>query len=481
MSTLRQRLRGVVVLLLGSVLLAGCDFDVYQLPLPGGADTGDDPMEVYVEFTDVLDLVPKSSVKVNEVTVGQVTDVDLRGYQALVTLEVRKDVDLPDNAIASIRQTSLLGEKFVSLDSPPSPTSGKLGDQDTIPVSRTGRNPEVEEVLGALSLVLNGGGVAQMKTIAKELNLALEGREDAAKSVLTQVDSLVSQLDDRKADIVNAIESVNRLAISARTHQESIDLALEELPSALDSLDRQRDDLVLMLDGLSKLSDVGVRVINATRASTISSLRALDPVLTQIAKAGDDFANGFSTFLTFPFIDESVGRDPAVANNLHMGDYVNLSVDLQLDLGNLALPDIACIPINELPNSPLDQLVNLKNLCAGVTKTLQACLQTPITPAVRQACARLPQFLVDDVCEATGLLCGLLGGRGRTDDPRGTGPITDLLDSVLQGGGLGRPAPGGTSQPDQMWAEFDATYDTDLVDLYAGPMLESGTERGAAQ
>ena len=477
MSPLRKRLRGVVVLLAGSVLLTGCDFDVYKLPLPGGADTGDDPIEVKIEFNDVLDLVPKSSVKVNEVTVGQVKDVDLRGYKALVTVEVRKDVDLPDNANASIRQTSLLGEKFVSLQAPPSPSSEQLGDGDTIPISRTGRNPEVEEVLGALSLVLNGGGVAQMKTIAQELNLALEGREDSAKSVLTQVDSLVSQLDDRKADIVNAIESINRLALSARTHQASIDRALEELPSALDSLDRQRDDLVLMLDGLSKLSDVGVRVIEATQASTVSSLKALDPILTQIAKAGDDFVNGFSTFLTFPFIDESVGRDPSVARNLHMGDYVNLSVDLQLDLGELELPDIACVPINELPdNTPLDQLIKIKNLCAGATRALQGCLRTPPNPT---ACAKLPGYLVQEVCKETLLsrFCTAARGGGTGSDD----PIGDLLGGVLSGGGLGRPAPGGTSERDQMWTEFDATYDSDLVGLYAGPLTESGNDRGGAR
>ncbi|MFC5731091.1 MULTISPECIES: MCE family protein [Nocardioides] len=474
MSTLRQRLRWIVLLLLGSVLLAGCDFDVYKLPLPGGADTGDDPLEVYVEFADVLDLVPKSSVKVNEVTVGQVTDVELRGYTARVTIEVRRDVNLPDNATASIRQTSLLGEKFVSLDSPPSPTSGKLGDQDTIPISRTGRNPEVEEVLGALSLVLNGGGVAQMKTIAAELNLALEGREDAAKSVFTQLDSLVSQLDDRKADIVNAIESLNRLAITARTHQKSIDLALDELPSALDSLDRQRDDLVLMLDGLSKLGDVGVRVINATHASTVSSLKALDPVLTQIANAGDDFANAFSTFLTFPFIDETVGRDPVVADNLHMGDYVNLSVDMQLDVADFAAPDVACLEVNELPDgTPLDQLAKLKNLCAGATKAIQQCRGNNLA-----ACTKLPGYLAQEICNGTALKQFCAGGGARA----GSGsqdPIENLLGSALQGGGLGRPAPGGTSESDRMWAEFDRTYDVDLVDLYAGPMLYD--ERGAGK
>lgn len=476
---LRSRLRTAAALALGMVLMSGCDFDVYQLPLPGGTDTGDNPIQVTVKFDDVLDLVPMSSVKVNDVAVGQVKDVELDGYRAVVTLELRDDLDLPDNPVASIRQTSLLGEKFVSLAPPSTGATGKLSDGDVI--EKGGRNPEVEEVLGALSLVLNGGGVAQLKTIAAELNLALEGREDSAKSVLTQVSSLVGQLDERKGDIVNAIEAINRLAVSARTHQKSIDSALEELPSALDSLDRQREDLVAMLQGLTRLSDVGVRVIQTTQTATVNSLRALDPILTQISKAGDDFVDGFSTFLTFPFIDEAVGRDPVVADNLHMGDYVNLSVDLQLDLGALELPDLVCIPINELPDSPLDELIDLKNLCAGATKALQSCLKTP--PDVT-ACAKLPQYLLDNVCDAVDLLCALTGGArsgGASGGGAASNPIEDLLGSVLKGGGLGRPAPGASSDANAMWRDFDQAYDTDMVSLYAGPMTTNGTARRAAQ
>ena len=52
---------------------------------------------------------------VDDVTVGEVTDVERVGWHAKVTILVRKDVDLPDNAIAEIRQVSLLGEKYVAL------------------------------------------------------------------------------------------------------------------------------------------------------------------------------------------------------------------------------------------------------------------------------------------------------------------------------------------------------------------------------
>src|SRR6478672_5461033 len=101
-----------------AAFLSGCEASVYSLPLPGGPDVGEDPMTIEVEFADVLDLVPQSTVKVNDVSVGKVTAIDLQGYQALVTLEVRNDVELPGNAVAELRQTSLLGEKFVELSAP---------------------------------------------------------------------------------------------------------------------------------------------------------------------------------------------------------------------------------------------------------------------------------------------------------------------------------------------------------------------------
>ena len=74
-------------------------------------------------------------------------------------LTVNGDVDLPANAVAKIQQSSLLGEKFVELAAPGNEKpEGKLRDHPRIPLARTNRNVEVEELLGALSLVLNGGG-----------------------------------------------------------------------------------------------------------------------------------------------------------------------------------------------------------------------------------------------------------------------------------------------------------------------------------
>lgn len=450
--------------LVGSLTLTGCDFDVYQLPLPGGTEVGDDAIEVTVMFADVLDLVPQSTVKVNDVSVGKVTDVDLSGYVAEVTVELRSDTKLPDNAVAEIRQTSLLGEKFVSLGAPESGAEGELGDGETIPLERTGRNPEVEEVLGALSLVLNGGGIAQLKTISQELNQALTGREGAARSVLTQVDTLMANLDAGKADLVGAIESLDRLARTAQKQQGTIDAALEELPSALDSLDRQREDLVTMLRSLNELGDVGVRVIEQTKDATISTLAQLEPTLRQLARSGDSFVKAFHVFLTYPFVDEVVGRDPQVARNLHMGDYTNLSVELDIDLSLGLTPGATQLPT--LLPSDVDPTVVLDNVlrcitsggldseaCRKVLGSVEALLK------LKAECQK-PQNRDTVVCRLLNQVPGL---------PSLPVPgVNDLLGEL----GLGRPAPGaGTTDRGPTLGQLAEAYDPGLVSLLVPGMV----------
>jgi phospholipid/cholesterol/gamma-HCH transport system substrate-binding protein len=405
-----RRVRALVLGAVMALLLSACDFSIYGLPLPGGPDVGEDPMIITVEFADVLDLVPQSTVKVNDISVGKVTDIDLEGYQALVTLALRKDVKLPDNAVAELRQTSLLGEKFVALSAPPEGASpNRLADGDKITIDRAGRNPEVEEVLGALSLLLNGGGVAQLKTITSELNNALEGREESARSVFRQLRVFTQQLDENKADIVAAIESLNRLAIAAEKQLPTIDAALEELPSALESIDRQRDDLVEMLAALDELSGVAVDVIQRSKGATITSLERLNPVLTQLAASGDNFTKAFHVFLTYPFVDDVVGRDPQVARNLHMGDYTNLSIQLEVDLsGGGGLPTL---PTN-LPTE-IDPTVIVNNVLECIRSgslSSEACQRVLATPSellkLKEECEK-PEYREKDVCKELNQVPGL--------------------------------------------------------------------------
>ncbi|WP_203337272.1 MCE family protein [Nocardioides limicola] len=468
-------LRKLALLPLLAMLLGACGFDVYKMPLPGGADVGKDPMVITVEFADVLDLVPQSSVKVNDISVGRVSDVRLVGNTAELELTLRNDVGLPANAIAEIRMTSLLGEKFVSLGAPVTAPSGELADGDHIPLDRSGRNPEVEEVFGALSLLLNGGGVAQLKTISHELNLALEGREGSVRSVLRQIDEFMGTLDRNKDDIVHAIEALNRLSLQVSSQVDTIDAALAELPSALRSLDSQREALIQMLDALNELSDVGVEVIQVTKQDTVRSLELLTPVLSQFAKAGDDFIDVFHVFYAYPFVDEVVGRDPQVARNLHMGDYTNLSVQLDLDFRN-GLPTLPGLPTDEchqLADLPSDgPLPNLEELCEDALNAISACLQQRTV----DACAGLPNAVINQVCASVplpglcptggngGLLDPILGGSSNGDTGGGLlDPILNLLPRA--GFGAIHPERGPT------YGQLMSHYHPGLVSLFVPTLV----------
>ncbi|MCA1191102.1 MCE family protein [Saccharopolyspora sp. 6V] len=332
------------------VLVSGCGFTgVSGLPLPGGADLGDKPYRVKVRFDDVLDLVPNAGVRVNDVPVGRVSTIGLAdgSWDAEAVLEVNRDVKLPGNAIARLRQSSLLGEKYVELAAPPAPEApqGRLINGDVISLDRSGRNPEVEEVLGALSLLLNGGGVAQLQNITRELNTALDGREADARSLLGNLDELVAGLDAQRDDITRALDSVNRLSASLDAQRGNIDTARRDLEPGLKVLNDQRTQLVTMLQSLDELSGVATDVVNRSQDDLVHNLQALQPTLAQLEAAGDDLPKSFEILLTYPFTDGAVQGIK--------GDYTNLYIDADLNLTNI-LGNIGRSrqPLVQLPGAP---------------------------------------------------------------------------------------------------------------------------------
>ncbi|MGW8874906.1 MCE family protein [Streptomyces mirabilis] len=328
MSALRK-VGAVAWAAVGSLLLSGCEFNGwYDVQLPGGAASDGHAYHVTVEFRDVLDLVPQSAVKVNDVTVGAVEKVELDGWHARVRLRVADSVKLPANAVAELRQTSMLGEKYVALSAPTGTAPmGRLGDGDRIPLSRSGRNPEIEEVLSALSALLNGGGVAQLKTITVELNKALDGRENRVRSLLKELNTFIGGLDDQRKDIVHALEAVDRLAGRLGKEKKTIAQAVDTMPPALKVLADQRRDLTRMLTALSKLGTTGTKVVNASHDDTVANLKQLRPILQQLNKAGDDLPNSLELLTTYPF--------PRNAVDAVKGDYVNLDITADLNLSDL--------------------------------------------------------------------------------------------------------------------------------------------------
>ncbi|MCP2343345.1 MCE family protein [Actinomadura rupiterrae] len=404
--------------LAAAAALSGCSFrGVDSIPLPGGPDLGPHPRTVKVEFGNVLDLVPQSVVKVNDVSVGKVDKIQLgggqEGWHALVTLKVRSDVRLPENSYARIGQTSLLGEKFVELDEPPvgEPARGQLASGAVIPLSRTTRSTEIEEVLSAMSLLLNGGGLEQVTTITRELNAAMSGRESTIRSVLQRINVFVGTLDRNRPAITKALDSLDRLTTKLAAERKTIKATIDTTGPAIEILKDNRADLTEMLVSLDKLSRTTTSVVNQSRDDLLANLKALDPLLRNLNKAGNTLPRNLETLLSYPFAP--------TFGNVIKGDYGNVRLTLDLDFQSIAH--------NLLGGT------DLEGLAGG--QQMRSMLKVPNVTLPRTPLGILPQM------PSSGGLPGLGGSNGTTGGQGGQGG---------QGGKGGQPKPKALQGPSDL-------------------------------
>ncbi|MGO3328241.1 MCE family protein [Gordonia sp. (in: high G+C Gram-positive bacteria)] len=326
----RARASAVGAVMAVVVALASACGGFQSVPLPGGVDVGDNPREYKIEFANILDLVPQSMVKMDGVPVGRVTAVEVPedAWNAVVTVKVRNNVDLSDKATAAIQQTNLLGEKFVALSEPEgaSPSTPRQPSSQVIKTARTSTTTDIEQLLGALSMLLNGGGINQLEPIITSINESIGNDPGRFASLLRQTETLISGLNAQRDDIIRAIDGVDRLSSRANDQTDQIERILDELPAGVEVLEEQRPQFVDLLTKLDDLGEVGTDVLGKSHDAIITDLKALRPILTELSKSAQDAVTAMPLMLTHPFPDDLL---PAV-----QGDSTNLFITLDLRLLN---------------------------------------------------------------------------------------------------------------------------------------------------
>jgi len=103
-------------LFVGIFLIAGFLSFLYLAVRLGGVDifsTGD--YNVKATFASVSGLKPDAAVEISGVPVGKVTSISLNKGKALVEMQIRSAVKLPEDCIASIRTMGIIGDKYVKI------------------------------------------------------------------------------------------------------------------------------------------------------------------------------------------------------------------------------------------------------------------------------------------------------------------------------------------------------------------------------
>ncbi|MCW2593098.1 MAG: lprM 1, partial [Mycobacterium sp.] len=268
-------------------------------------------------------------VRLGDVTVGNVTKVDMQGWHALLTMTLDGDVDLPANATVKLGQTSLFGSLHIELAPPTNaPPEGRLHDGSLIPLSAAGTYPSTEQTLAAISLVLNGGGVGQVQDITEALSTAFAGRADDLRSLIGQLDTYVGYLNDQKGDIIAAADSLNNLVGQIAAQKPVVDKALKTIPDALAVLNDQRQNIADAVTQLGKFSALAGDSVNQTKSALVAELTNVAPVLKSLADAGPALTRALSVLPTYPFPKEQLTK-------WIRGDYANLTAVIDLTLSRV--------------------------------------------------------------------------------------------------------------------------------------------------
>ncbi|MFD0361685.1 MCE family protein [Nocardia sp. GCM10030253] len=305
--------------------VSGCQWDgLNSLPMPGTEGTADGSYSVRIQMPNVTTLTRNSPVRVNDVTVGTVSKIEVQGWHALVTVSLNPDVQLPANAVAKIGQTSLLGSNHLELAAPTDVApQGRLRGGDVIPLERAGIYPTTEQVLSSLSVVLNGGGISQLETITRELNAALHGRENDIRDLLPQLAELTTNLDAQRNDIIAAMSGLDRLGGQLVQQRTVLATAIEQIHPALTVLADRTANIAAAITALGELSDVTSRIVAASGEDLKSNLRSLAPVVQTLADTGNNLIEALKILPTFPFPMKNLG-------NAIKGDYLNLYITMDL-------------------------------------------------------------------------------------------------------------------------------------------------------
>jgi phospholipid/cholesterol/gamma-HCH transport system substrate-binding protein len=290
-----------VVAVVAAVSLTGCGVGYKQLPLPGSKVRGD-VYQVRAVFDQALNLAQGAQVRVNGVSVGRVTSVEAKNYQALVTMDIREGTRIPADSSARLRYDTPLGELIIQVT--PGGAARDLADGDQIAPANATTAPTVEDTLSAASTLINGGNLGELQTIAQELNAALGGREDTIRHSNRQMSKFLQEANASTGDLTRSLQALRDVSVELDDQRDTIRKALDDIGPAAETLGESTEDVVTLLKRADQLARTGERL----------ALKVGDPLLQILAQLG-------------PIIDAVLSTQP----ELHPG-LVNLQkVVEQLD------------------------------------------------------------------------------------------------------------------------------------------------------
>jgi len=264
----------------GFVFIAAVGIFIWGFNLLKGTDILSTKRYLYGVYERVDGLENDNKVLINGLNIGKVNRLDfIPGTdQILVELYIQNDVKIPENSVAMIKGTDLLGSKAIEII---------LGD-----------SPKYAENLDTLPAQLEQSLMSQVNEQVEPLKrkaLALISSIDSTMSDIQSVfdentrNNLTNTIEKIKNTLANAEDATSRIDTILTEGQPRIRVIMENLESVSTNLKENNENLTTILTNFAALSD------SLGSAEIPQTVRAANKAVKQITMIAEKMNSGDGT------------------------------------------------------------------------------------------------------------------------------------------------------------------------------------------
>lgn len=265
MNNPQQSVRVGLFTLLG-IALAWITFEA----LSGGQIFKPEGYTLVAPFANLKGLKAGDEVLMAGVNIGSVAETRLGQQRVEAVLTIDPQVRIPDDAVASVETSSLLGAQHLAISFGKSPTF--LADGAEI---RTRNTVDMNEVIAQL-----GSLGAKLESVADGVSKALGGGEGGSTSLFTRLDTLVTENGPRLSETIANLQDITtklrqgegtmgRLINDPKLHDELLASVGEIKAAAADARTFLGDSKGLFADMRSGKGALGVLLYDEATAESI--------------------------------------------------------------------------------------------------------------------------------------------------------------------------------------------------------------------
>jgi phospholipid/cholesterol/gamma-HCH transport system substrate-binding protein len=305
--------------------------------------------DVRVEFTDASGLRTGDSVRVAGVKVGRVTDIkaDRENGLVLVDLVVNQGVHLSTDSTAEIALETLLGAKYVRLDSPlplKRPYLDELPKNDqrrTIPVSNTKTPFDVFELTRVATEGIQELKTDELNKFINDLAKVTENKQASVADLVQGLDKVSTAINQRNAELGQLLDRADTLSKTLADKDQTLVALVDQSKKILDLLANRRDELARALGEGSDAVVQLARIIGTHQTELDRILSTLHPTLDVVA-ANQEHVDAALAWLGPGFYQQSLAGSHGPWLDLFVRSLGPDVVDTLCDA--LALPTDQCTP-----------------------------------------------------------------------------------------------------------------------------------------